>query len=365
MKRTFLFLAACALLLTVGCEKDPTNNNSTNDGTYAYVLNEGAWGGNDAGISRLNIKDGTIEVDWFAKANGRGLGDLAQDLIYYGSRLYASVNGSNTIEVIDPVTGKSLKQIDMGNRGPRYLLGYGGKIYVTCYDKTVVRIDTATRAIDGVCHLSGMQPEQMCMLGGSLYVCNSWEYDANGNAVYDSTLSWVDIASFSEMMKLDILTDVATQTYALNPGRIKRNSDGEMFIACAGDYDNKPAQTVKFTMGSGPKFTLCPITVTNFDFNGNDMYSYATSYDDNWNPTATFYCNDTPILTNYSSVLNNAYGININPENGDIYVCNSPYGVNGDVYCFTKDGTERWHVEAGIFASKVVFVNNDGNWDGD
>ena len=111
MKRTFLFLAACALLLTVGCEKDPTNNNSTNDGTYAYVLNEGAWGGNDAGISRLNIKDGTIEVDWFAKANGRGLGDLAQDLIYYGSRLYASVNGSNTIEVIDPVTGKSLKQI--------------------------------------------------------------------------------------------------------------------------------------------------------------------------------------------------------------------------------------------------------------
>ena len=42
MKRTFLFLAACALLLTVGCEKDPSNNNSTNDGTYAYVLNEGA-----------------------------------------------------------------------------------------------------------------------------------------------------------------------------------------------------------------------------------------------------------------------------------------------------------------------------------
>ena len=81
MKKSILFFAACALFVMVGCEKDPKLENNTNDGTYAYVLNEGTWGGNNAEISRLNIKDGTIEVDWFEQANGRGLGDLAQDLI--------------------------------------------------------------------------------------------------------------------------------------------------------------------------------------------------------------------------------------------------------------------------------------------
>ena len=363
MKRTILFLAACALLLTVGCEKEPSNNNSTNDGTYAYVLNEGAWGGNDAGISRLNIKDGTIEVDWFEQANGRGLGDLAQDLIYYGSRLYASVHGSNTIEVIDPETGRSVKQINMGNRGPRYLLGYGGKIYVTCYDKTVVRIDTATCAIDGVCQLSGMQPEQLCRRNDWLYICNSWQYDENGNAVYDSTLSVVDLSSFTEIMRLPILINSSTQTHAYNPSKIKRNSVGNMVIDCPGDYYdqvNKPALTVELHTGSSYTFTPYPINLTNFEFYNDDLYGYATSYDANWNPTAVFYRNETPILTSYGNTLNNAYGININPENGDIYVCNSPYGMSSDVYCFTKDGTERWHVEAGIFASKVVFANRDG-----
>ena len=358
MKKTFLLLAACMLLLTVGCEKDPQNNNQTNDGTYAYVLNEGAWGGNDAEISRLNIKDGTIEANWFSAANGRGLGDLAQDLVHYGNKLYATVHTSNTVEVIDPATGKSLKQIDVGNRGPRYMACYGGKVYVTCYDKTVVRIDTVTYDIEAVCPLSGMQPEQICLLGNWLYICNSWQYGDNGETVYDSTLSVVDISTFTEVMKLPILVDPANQTYAYNPNKIKKNNRGEMVIDCPGDYYdqvNKPAQTVVLTVGSTPTFTCYPINLTNFDFYGNDLYSYATSYDASWNPTAVFYRNETPILTSYSATLSNAYGININPTNGDIYICNSQFGVNSDVYCFANDGTERWHVEAGIYASKVVF----------
>ena len=355
MKRNILLLAACALLLTAGCEKDPKPGNDTNDGTYAYVLNEGSWGGNNAEISRLNITTGTIEADWFTSANGRGLGDLAQDLVHYGNKLYASVHTSNTVEVIDPATGKSLKQIDMGNRGPRYIIGYGGKIYVTCYDKSVVRIDTATYAIEASCPLSGMQPEQICRRNDRLYICNSWQYDADGNFEYDSTLSVVDISSFSEIMKLPILIDPATQTHAHNPGKIKRNTKGDMFIACAGNYNTEAARTVKLTMGNSFQFSPYPITAANFDFYGDDMYSYTIAYDADWNQTATFYCNETPILTSYSTTLSNAYGININPANGDIYICNSPYGANGDVYCFSKEGTERWHVEAGIYASKVVF----------
>ena len=353
MKKTFLFLAACALLLTVGCEKDPKPTDSNNDGTYAYVLNEGAWGGNDAGISRLNIKDGTIEVDWFEQANGRGLGDLAQDLIHYGSHLYVAVHESNTLEVIDPETGRSVKQIDMGTRGPRYLLGYNGKVYVTCYDKTVLRIDTTSFDIEATCQLSGMQPEQMCVVDGKMYVCNTWEYDSDGNAVYDNSISEVDLNSFSEVGKITVGT---------NPGRIKALPNHRVLVVCNGDYyGDEAASTLVVNVADGSQTTL-PLAATNVEVCGNDVYFYITSYDAYWNNlTATFYKMDantlqtTPILENMSSTLKNAYSINVDATTGDLYVCNSPYGVAADVYRFDKNGTQTLKVEAGNLASKVVF----------
>ena len=351
MKKNFLFLAACALLLTVGCEKDPKPTNPTNDGTSAYVLNEGAWGGNDAGISRLNIKDGTIETDWFAQANGRGLGDVAQDLMRYGSHLYVTVFESNTLEVLDPETGRSVKQIDMGTRGPRYLLGYNGKVYVTCYDKTVLRIDTTSFDIEATCPLSGMQPEQLCVVDGKMYVCNTWEYDSDGNAVYDNSISEVDLNSFSEVGKITVGT---------NPGRIKALPDHRFIVACSGDYYTEPATTLVVNVVDGNQ-TEISVAVTNFDINGNDIYMYATAYDASWNPTANFYYMDanamqpTPILESVSSTLKNAYGINVNPATGDLYICNSAYGAAADVYRFDKNGTQTLNAEAGTRASKVVF----------
>lgn len=356
MKKHILFLSTYALLLAVGCEKDPTPISNTTDGNYAYVLNEGNWGANDSEISRLNIDNGTIEANWFSASNGRGLGDLAQDLVHYGTKLYATIHGSNTIEVVDPATGKSLRRIDMGDRGPRYIAYHEGKIYVTCYDKSVVRIDTTTYAIEAACHLSGMRPEQLCVVGERLYVCNSWEYGTANEAVYDSTLSVIDIPSFTEIAKVGIVISPATQTHALNPNRIKANNQGQLVISCGGDYKTRPAQTVICTLTSGtPTFSVYPITATNFDFYGNDMYAYATTYDAHSNPTTLFYCNETPILESYSSTLSYTYSININPDNGDLYICNSPIFANSDVYCFSKEGDKRWQVEAGVFTSKVVF----------
>lgn len=350
MKKQILLLAACALLLTVGCEKDPKPTPDANDGRYAYVLNEGMWGGNNAEISRINITDGTIEANWFSQANGRGLGDLGQDLIHYGSRLYAVVNNSNTVEVIDPATGRSVKQISMGTRGPRYVAAHKGKLYVTCYDKTVVRIDTATLAIEATCPLSGMQPEQLCVLQDKLYICNAWQYDENGTAVYDNTLSVVDLASFTEVDKITVGT---------NPGRIKALPGGRLLVACTGDYYLEPATTLVLDLNTGNQTALTQ-AATNMDISGNDIYFYSTAYDANWNPTANFFhmnhtdLQPTPILEQLGSTLSNAYGINYDATSGKLFICNSPYDAAADVYCFDKEGNQLFCLEAGSLASKVV-----------
>ena len=335
--------------LFAACKKEPVPDTPSTSTAPAYLLNEGSWGGNDAGISLLDLNSDNVEINWFRNNNGRGIGDLAQDLIHYGGKLYASVHTSNTIEVINPATGKSLKQIDMGTRGPRYLASHNGKVYVSCYDKTIVRIDTATLAIEASCPLSGMQPEQLCIIGDNLYVCNSWQYDANGNTIYDSTVSVVNLSTFTETGKI---------TVATNPNRIKAIDSHRFIVACSGNFSSPLALVVDILNN-----TQTPLSVpaTNFDIYNNNIYLYSTAYDSLWNPTASFYRVDastlqaTPILQNYSSTLPYAYAINIDPFNGNIYICNSPYTENTDLYTFSPDGSLLRKVEGGILASKVVF----------
>lgn len=355
MKKS-LFLLSIGVLLLAGCKKEQPTTPDTpapQEGiNRIYILNEGPWGGNAGEIAIANPNTGDITNEWFSTANGRGLGDVAQDLLHYGGKLYVTVSYSHTVEVIDPATGRSLKQISLAGRTPRHLACHNGKVYVSCYDKSIARIDTAALSIDGNCPLSGMQPEQLCVLGNELYICNSWQYGEGGSIIYDSTLSVVDLATFSETTKIAVGT---------NPSRIKPLDDHRLVIACAGDYGNAAATTLIYDLNTHSVHSL-PIAFTNFDIYKGNIYGYAVAYDGSWNPTAAFYSIDgntlaaTPILTSYGSILADAYGINLNPSNGDIYICNSPYtGVNGDIYCFTSEGAQRWHAEAGLMASKVVF----------
>ena len=52
-------------------------------------------------------------------------------MILYGSKLYIVMNVSGTIEIVDPSTGTSLKQIEMKNdddtsKEPRQIASYNG-----------------------------------------------------------------------------------------------------------------------------------------------------------------------------------------------------------------------------------------------
>lgn len=78
------------------------------DGT-AYILNQGNWGSNNASLGRVNLATGTVDNYVFDQANHRGLGDVAQDIIVYGSRAYVSVTFSNSIEVVDPSDNTSTR----------------------------------------------------------------------------------------------------------------------------------------------------------------------------------------------------------------------------------------------------------------
>jgi YVTN family beta-propeller protein len=342
-----------ALALFAGCQKDVTDGNEGNvdpaSQPSAYVLNEGSYGSNDSDLSLVNTSTGTINKTFFSSTNNRLLGNTAQDLIAYGSKLYVTVTFSNTVEVVNPKTGKSIKQIDFGQRNPRYMVAYNGKVYVSCYDKTVVRIDTATLSIEGSCPLSGMRPEGMCESGGKLYVCNSWEYTDNNSVIYDSTISVVDISTFQETKKI---------TVSANPQRIKALANGKIAIICGNGYYNAAVTTV--LDAATESLTDLQLEASNMDVVDNTLYVYHYNYSTHqyafWQVDGNT-LQKTPLLQNCRAGFVMPYGINVNPANGDIYITDAQnYTSNGDVYCFAPDGTLHWRAETVMGPSKVVFI---------
>lgn len=346
-------LTLCSLTFFASCKKPIQDQ--TAFGNDAWVLNEGSWGGNNACLDAINTQSGAMVKDHaFLTQNGRGLGDLAQDMIIIGEKLFVSVSESNTIEVINALTGESIKQINMGNRYPRYLATDGTKLYATCYSpRSVVRINAETFEIESTCELTGcMQPEQLCYFDKKLYICSGWQSNSNSGYEYDNKVAVVDLATFQM---------IETITVGRNPNRIKVVGNGKLAISYLGDYASNPAGCAILDPKTKEVNTL-PIAFSNFDnaTGSNTIIGYSTSYDATWNPITEFYQVNLNTME-YEKILesiniSNPYGIHINPHTEDILICNGPYGSNGDIYCYTHSGKLLWKVDANIFPSKIVWL---------
>ena len=318
----------------------------------ALVLNEGGWGNNEAELSVIDFTNMRITNNFFSKTNGRGLGDVAQDVVVYGGNIYVSVWGSNTIEVIDRLSGRSTIRIALVNQGPRYMTCYDGKVYVSCYSpESVIRIDTASLQVEATCHVSGLRPEGICALGGKLYVVNSWQPDENGNVQYDSTMSVIDLASFSETAKI---------TVGVNPQKVKAIDDTHLAISYTGDYGNAPGGIAIVdveTLNVQHKTA----NISNIDTRDGKIYYYAHNFGQAWD--GMIHVLDGNTLQEYTITMSETsgfsqqyypYAINIGSTNGDIYIAGAQYGANGDIYCLSPTGTLKWKLEAGPLPSKVV-----------
>ena len=79
------------------------------DASNLLVLNEGGWGSNNAGISRVDVSNNTATVNYFADNNGRGLGDVAQDILLADGKAFITVTFSNSLEIMNTATGKSTR----------------------------------------------------------------------------------------------------------------------------------------------------------------------------------------------------------------------------------------------------------------
>lgn len=363
MKKTLTIINLTALVFgLVACEKPqpgPEGRDSIPSGGdiamhQTLVLNEGPQG-NNASLSHIDLANGTMENNWFFNHNGRRLGDVAQDLLVYGSKAYVTVWGSGNLEAIDTATG-SATMVSLGNRGPRYMAAEGGKLYISCYNPaSIIRIDTATLQVEATCPLGNYNPEGIAIAAGRLFAVSSWIGESQNSITYDSTLYVIDLGTFA----VDTLLTVGA-----NPQTVKAIDEGRLIVNCWGVWNMNNGNTegegsaivdaATLTIAqTGQPFTRMCIA------NGN-IYGYMQTYDASWNMTTTYLKMDAATMTTTEVLqgcgVNNPYCIAVHPATGDIFIgTDGNYAANGDLHCFAPDGTRRWKHEVGMLPSKIVF----------
>lgn len=376
MKKLNFYLLICALFSLISCRTDEYITREETETGLAqpentaikgfYVLNEGNMGSNKATLDFFDYTTGTYHRNIYAEINPnvvKELGDVGNDIQIYGNKLYAVINVSNKIEVLDAKTAKRIKTINLENC--RYITFRNGKAYASSYAGPValdpnaplgkvVEIDTTSLTIQRTA-VVGYQPEEMEIVGNQLFVANSGGYKFPN---YDKTVSVVDLNSFTETKKIDV---------AINLHRIKKDNYGDLYVSSRGDYYTVPSSLFLVDAVTGAVKKDFHISVSEMTIVNDKLYYYGNEFNYNTHAyTKSFGIIDVKteqIISNkiidqeYVDGIKTPYGIAVNPITEDIYMTDARnYVSTGYVYCFDKNGHFKWKTEGGNIPAHFTFL---------
>lgn len=339
-----------------------------------YVLNEGNMGSNKASIDYVDFENGLYARNLYAERNPtviKELGDVGNDLQLYGSKLYAVLNSSHKIEVMDARSLVRIGQIDIPNC--RYINFHDGYAYISSYVGpiaidpnaqlgAVYRVDTASLAITGKC-MVGYQPEELEFMDNRIYVANSGGYR---KPHYDNTVSVVDIASMRQIEKIAV---------APNLHRVRKDAYGKLWVTSRGDEASIPSRL--FVLQRQETASQEVVVTDTLDIPCSDMcicgdslYFYSTAWSDRLESNVITYgivdvrskqLVTSHFITDGTEVeIEKPYGVAVNPSNGDIYVTDGKnYVSSGTVHCYNSKGKRKWSMRAGDIPAHMVFLNRD------
>ena len=339
---------------------------TANEPIGMYLLNEGNMGSNKATIDYLDFSKGIYIRNIYGERNPnviKELGDVGNDIQVYGNRLYAVINCSHKVEVMDLYTCRRIGQIDIPNC--RYIRFHGDKAYISSYVGPVsidpnaqlgaiFEVDTATLRITRQVTV-GYQPEEFEIIDNHLYVANSGGYCAPD---YDSTLSVVDLTDFRQIKKIPV---------CVNPHRVRKDQYNRLWITSRGDHKEVSQQLVCFQPLHPTLYTLHHISPSEMVIIGDSMYYYGAHWSDETMSNQITYgvLNIQYPITNTQSFITDGteknikipYGIQVNPYNGDIYITDAKnYVSSGQLHCYSREGKRKWSVRTGDIPAHMCFV---------
>ena len=341
--------------------------------TGAYVVNSGNMYSNiESSLTAIDYASSTATQNVFKAANGRSLGNTANDGIVYGNKIYLAVDQSNTIEVIDKKTKQSIKQIKttelLGNAEgaePRHIIADGGKVYFTTYGGYVAAVDTTSFVLQKKWQV-GSYPEGLVIGNGNLYVANS-NYGAGGGNISCINLSNDNV----ETKNIEGVNNPTSIYYASNVLYVLDNP----VYGPAPDYattGENALRAVSFAEGKSQKvadgnYAVCvtPGATTRTDVEKIRPYFYVLNAPFGGTPSVSVLVagSTQPQAMTLSEMPVSPCGIFADPLNGHIFVLSyrlgdsgyADYNGNGYVVEYDSTGQKLHEYETGVGSCAMFF----------
>lgn len=356
--KLFVLLLLQASFLFMACENNVIENESDVYGSGVYIVHEGLFGSNNGSISYYNPDDGTMLHNIFNKANGRPVGDVVQSFAVNGDTAgFIVVNNSAKVEIVNLSDFKTIAK-PVTATYPRYFLpvteekGYlsngsmqGFLLIINLHDFTVrdsIRV--------------GWGPESLIAMNGRAYICNS------GGWGVDSTLSVVDISADQVVRTIEV---------GYVPTDIEADADQNVWVYCKGyamyswepPYDlitETDACLLKVNpvtgeilwqgvVGQAGDYAVVP---SKFEISSDGLTLYYLRPDGVYmlfvrNPEPS----DDPVIpgTGY-------YGIEADPQSGNLYVFEASLSGNGLMKIFDADLHQVASFTVGVMPNSAVSV---------
>lgn len=360
-----MWLAMAGTLVLSGCITDENDGDGGSCGTGCentegfYVVNQGNTGYQIVGsLDWVNLANDSITSGIFKKANNQALGESPQNAVICGSKMYIAEFSSNRIWVVSANTAVLQGQVALTQ--PNKVYTDGTYVYATSNTGTVARIDTTSFQATEI--PVGPNPVGMVVANGYLYVANSDGYNYQNNYENGKSVSKIALSSFQEVKKIPV---------GMNPTGLVADSQGNVFVACTGDYGATPPMIQKITPNDEVSdFTSASMMAVD----GEKLYLIKQAYDANWNSTYDYFTMNSltgDTLTSASSPMlrsnlpDNPTGIFIEPQSHDIFITSdaatptdgssSQYALKGSVMQYCPKGYFQKRYNVNVHPVCIVF----------
>ena len=379
-KRVYILLLGICMVWT-GCRTDaediiPSQDEEVSTDNSAqtresikgfYLLNEGNMGSNKCTLDFYDATTGIYTRNIYAEVNPsvvKELGDVGNDLQVYDGKLWAVVNCSHFVEVMDAGTAEHITQISIPNC--RYICFDGEYAYVSSYAGPVqidpnarlgyvAKIDIKSLQVVDTCTV-GYQPDELVVSDGRIYVANSGGYRVPN---YDRTVSVIDIAPFRVMETIDV---------AINLHRMEVDKRGYVWVSSRGDYYGRGSKTFVIDTKGNEVCDSFEVANSEMTISGDSLYIIGSEWSyvsNSWR--VTYKIIDTEkrqvvsenfITDGTDSRIRMPYGVAVNRYVSEFYITDAGNYVSpGTLYCFSLDGVLKWSVRTGDIPAHFAFVS--------
>jgi YVTN family beta-propeller protein len=309
-----------------------------------FVLYEGVFALKPSTLSYFDIENRQLLPRY-------NFGVHATDMLWYGSKLYIVMGLSGVVDIIDPLSKKSIKSVRYKNivydGVPHdYVAAYKNNLFISSSEGKVAVIDTASLEISNFIEL-GTIPQQMVVFDGKLFVSNS----NKPGSYFDSTISVIDLKTLKEERKITIGT---------NPNAIASDGKGNLFVSY-GTGDPSGSQGIVKVNTLSNEMNQVVDTAAGIVRYFNDKLFFTGGYLNNQTVKVLEINNinkgSSEFITD-GTFIRRPYALNVDESNGDVYIGDAENEITGaTIYCFDKFGKKKFsfYDPSGIKPNTFVF----------